>query len=318
MNQDRLGLGLVGCGRLATVGYVPALAAVRDEAGFRLVAVADPDPVRRAQVADAERVAAFDDAAALLAGAEVDGVILATPADAHLADAERAAAAGVAVLVEKPPAPDAAGAAALAAVVPPPWVGFNRRFDAGARAVRRAVPREGPMQLRLELRYRRRAWSAHAVRDDALLDLGPHLVDWAGWLTGRPVEAVACRELTSERVTAELVLSGGARATIRAATDHHHAERVEVRDGTGRLVARHRLGGLAAAVLGRLGLGGPNALVASLAGQLAAFAAAIRGEPPADLATAADGHAALIVIDAIRASAADGGRRTPVPHPAEI
>ena len=42
-------------------------------------------------------------------------------------------------LVEKPPAVDAADAAGLAAISPAPWVGFNRRFDPGAAAVRAAV-----------------------------------------------------------------------------------------------------------------------------------------------------------------------------------
>jgi hypothetical protein len=97
---------------------------------------------------------------------------------------------------------------------------------------------------------------------------------------------------------------------------------IELRDGAGRLLARHRLGGLVAAVRGRLG-GGTDTLVMSLAGQLAAFAAAAQGdggqdaEGPAPLATATDGHAAMIVIDAARASAARGGRPVPVPRPVE-
>jgi predicted dehydrogenase len=333
MTRGALALGLVGCGRLAAAGYVPALAAVAAEAELRLVAVADPDAARRERLAGCAgdsglgAVAAFPDAAALLDGADVDGVILASPAAGHLADAERAGAAGVAALVEKPPAPDATGAARLAALTPPPWVGFNRRFDAGARAVRRAVPAGGPVELRLEISYRRRNWGAHTVHDDALLDLGPHLVDWARWLSAREVAEVVCTELTNDRVALELVLSGDGdgdgggqapgRAKVRAATDRPHAELVELRDGAGDLLARHRLGGLAAALRGRLGGRGPDALVASLAGQLVAFASAIRGETPPDLGTAADGHAAMTVIDAARTSAADGGRPVPVPRPVE-
>lgn len=333
MTQGPLALGLVGCGRLAEAGYVPALAAVAAEADLRLVAVADPDPGRRERLAGlagdagAGAVAAFPGAAALLAGADIDAVVLASPAPAHVADAERAGAAGVAALVEKPPAPDAAGAAALAALTPPPFVGFNRRFDAGARAVRRAVPAGGPVELRLAISYRRRGWGAHEVHDDALLDLGPHLVDWARWISGREVVEVACTELSGDRVALDLVLSGDGdgdgddrgpgRATVRAATDRPHAELVELRDGAGDLLARHRLGGLASGLRGRLGRRGPDALVASLAGQLVAFAAAVRGEAPPDLGTAADGHAAMTVIDAARTSAADGARPVPIPRPVE-
>jgi myo-inositol 2-dehydrogenase / D-chiro-inositol 1-dehydrogenase len=320
MSRSPVALGLVGCGRLAEAGYVPAIAAA---SGVRLVAVADPEPARRAAVAalsaagGADPVATFPDAAALLAGSDVDGLILATPVAAHLADAQRAAAAGVPVLVEKPPAADAAGAAALSAVSPRPWVAFNRRFDPGARAVRRSVPAAGPLDLRLEITYRRRSWGAHAVHDDALLDLGPHLVDWARWLSSGEAAEVACTELTTDRAALYLVLAAGrGRASLRAATDRPHAELIELRGASGQLVARHRLGGLVAAVRGRLG-GGPQTLVVSLAGQLDAFAAAVRGEPEPSLGTAADGLAAMAVIDAARVSAATGGRPVPVPQPVE-
>ena len=125
---------------------------------------------------------------ALLAGRPSTSSSSPSPASAHVADAGRAGAAGVAVLVEKPPAPDAAGAAALAAL-DPPWVGFNRRFDPGAPRAH-AVPTTDRSTSHLEIRYRRQSWGAHAVHDDALPDLGPHLVDWARWLTGSEVHEV--------------------------------------------------------------------------------------------------------------------------------
>ncbi|HEX5367457.1 MAG TPA: Gfo/Idh/MocA family oxidoreductase [Acidimicrobiales bacterium] len=310
MSPAPVELGLVGCGRLAELGYLPALALVPQ---VRLVAVADPDPDRRAAVAAAgEGVATFPDAAALLAGATVDGLVVATPAAAHVDVAEAAASAGVLALVEKPPAPDAAGAARLATLAPAPVVGFNRRFDPGAAAVRAAVPGRGDVDLRATIAYRRRGWAAHTVADDALADLGPHLVDWARWITGSEVVAVACPELRPQRAMLELTLGRG-RARLRAATDRPHRELVELGVG-GRLVARHRLGGPVAAVRGVVGRTGPTALVATLARQLEAFAAACRGGAPprAPLGTAGDGHAAMLVLGAARASAAAGGRPTPV------
>jgi len=54
-------------------------------------------------------------------------------------------------------------------------------------------------------------------------------------------------------------------------------------------------------------------LAASLAAQLDALAAAVRGEPAGELATAADGVAAMAVVDAARTSAATGGAPVPVP-----
>ncbi|MGH9210460.1 MAG: Gfo/Idh/MocA family protein [Acidimicrobiales bacterium] len=320
MSGAPIALGLVGCGRLATAGYLPAFAATTD---VRLAAVADPEPTRRATVAslvasgtsDAGSVATFADATALLDGIEVEGLILATPAAAHLADAVVATQAGVAVLVEKPPAPDAAGAAALAALEPAPWVGFNRRFDPGAEALRQLVPADRDVDLRLEISYRRRSWGAHAVRDDALLDLGPHLVDCARWISSGDAVEVRCTELSAERARLELTLTRG-RAVVRAATDRPHREIVDLRDGAGTLLARHRLGGRVAAVRARLARGsGVNPLVVSLTGQLRAFAATIHDAHPSALGSAADGLAAMSVVDAARTSAARSGRPVPVTQP---
>jgi predicted dehydrogenase len=74
------------------------------------------------------------------------------------------------------------------------------------------------------------------------------------------------------------------------------------------LLARHVEGGLAAGLRARLTRrGAPHPLVASLTAQLEAFARSAGGERDADLATAADGYAAMTIIDAVRACAAGGG-----------
>jgi hypothetical protein len=52
--------------------------------------------------------------------------------------------------------------------------------------------------------------------------------------------------------------------------------------------------------------------VRSLAGQLAAFTAAVRGGPTPSLGTAADGLAAMEVLETVAVSAARGGRPTAV------
>lgn len=298
-------IGLVGCGRLAQVGYLPALRAAE---GLRLVAVADPAPPRRAEVAG-QRVPAFATAAELLEATAVDGLVLATPASAHLADARRAAAVGVTALVEKPPAPDAADAAALAALTPAPRVGFNRRFDPRTARVRDAAAGAG-LEVRLELRYRRRSWRAHTVADDALLDLGPHLIDLARWTTGQEVTAVEGAVLLPERAAFGLTLTDG-RAAVRCATDRPHRERVEVRGPDGRVLARAGRGGLVAGLWERL-RPRPRPLVASLTRQLEAFAAVLDGAPAPDLGTAADGAAVMAVVDAVRASARGDGDRVDV------
>ncbi len=318
-----LAIGLIGCGRVAEAAWLPALALVPEA---RLAAVADPDPARRAAViaaaagADSGSVASHESGEALLAAGGVDAVVIATPVDLHLHDATLASVAGIPTLVEKPPAPDLAGAQALAALSPAPWVGFNRRFDPGATALRAALPRDEPIELRLVLRYRRASWGSVAVRDDALLDLGPHLVDRARWLTGaEPVEVQRAR-VDADRAELDLRLSRG-RARIEVAADRVYEEGIVARSPEGDLLGTHRLGGPLAGLLARIPRPGrapePSPLVISMAGQLRALIDAVGpvtaglGLDAGPLGRADDGVVAMAVIDAARASAAQG-RTMPV------
>lgn len=293
-------LGLAGCGRLAEAGYVPALAGLP---GVELVAVADPDPARREAVGPA--LPGFADAASLLAGMDggggLDGLLIASPVGAHVDDAAAAAASGVVALVEKPPAPDATGAARLADLSPAPVIGFNRRFDVAALAARAAVDPTAPLELDLVLRYRRTGWAPVAVQDDALLDLGPHLVDWARWISGREVAEVERADVAPARAVVELRFGGpGGRARLEASADQPHVESIEARQA-GVLVASHHTGGavdgLKAKVLRR---GRPDLLVTTLRGELAAYAELLRTGERGMLATPADGVAAMTVLDRAR------------------
>lgn len=311
MSGSPLRLGIVGCGRLAEAGYLPALAGLD---AFEVVAVADPDPARRAAVAAASTTgpvahASIED---LLDRTPVDGLLIASPVASHVADATLAAAAGVVALVEKPPAPDAAGAAVLLGLAPAPHLGFNRRFDTGAIAARAGVAPGAEVDLHLAIRYRRAGWGAHRVADDALLDLGPHLVDWARWISGREVVAVTAGELSHERATLDLELVGG-RAHLEAATDAPHEESIRLLID-GEVVADRRVGGARAGLLARVPIvgGSPNRLVSTLRGELVTYAHALRSGDGGQLGTPADGVAAMAVLDAARASAAAGRRRTAV------
>jgi predicted dehydrogenase len=258
------------------------------------------------EVATAEELAGLD--------LDLDGVVIASPVSAHVADATAVAGAGLPALLEKPPAETAAAAAALRALDPAPWIAFNRRFDPDARRMAAAVPSSGPVHLDLRLHYRRPGWAAHTVRDDALLDLGPHLVDWATWLSDRAAVEVECHHLTTERARLHLRLEDG-EAAIDAATDRPHDERIVVRDAAGRTLASHRAGGLVAAVSARVTRRSrPDRLVTTLRGELAALAAALRdGGHPHGLGTVGDGVRAMAVIDAARESAVWGGA-VPLPQ----
>jgi predicted dehydrogenase len=307
--MSSLRLGLAGCGRLAESGYLPALRSL-DE--LRLVAVADPHCERRERLCAlaashaggaVERHAGVE---AMLEGG-IDVLVLATPARHHLAAARLAAEANVATLVEKPPAPDGAGAAELAGL-DGIWIGFNRRF-APAPELPERLRAASELELELELRYRRASWRAHAVRDEVLLDLAPHLVDLAAWLSGRHAAVVRTARAGAERCELELEDARG-RAIVRCASDRSHLELIRARGDGGRLVRRVQ-GGTARNALARLRRG-EHPLVASLREQLRAFAAAARGNDPGPLATAADGEYAMRVIDAARESARRGGARVEI------
>ncbi len=310
--SEPLRVGLVGCGRLAELGYVPALAVAH---GVRLVAVADPDSARAAAVG--QGVARYADAAGMLDAGEVDALVLATPAHVHLEDARRAAASGVPVLVEKPPAPDVVGAAELAELPSPVWVALNRRFDPGITRVRASLPPGRALQLDIRLAYLRERWRPVAVGDDVLLDLGPHAIDLASWLVGAEPSSVRARHLSERRASLELRV-GTSTARIELANRRPHHERVAVRGARRRLIARHRVGGVHGtvsaawhALLDRASPGpsapGHHPLVDSLARQLEAFARAVAGGPGPWPGTAADGVVVMKVIEATRRSAAAAG-----------
>jgi len=275
-----LRLGLIGCGKIAERGYVPALRRAR---GVRLTAVADHVAEQCERVAPG--VAAFPGAEALLDARVVDAVVLATPAVAHLPDARLATAAGVRVLVEKPPAPTAHETVELAALDPVPFVGFNRRFEPPLRKLRADVG--APAELRLVLQRRRASWPSP---DPVALDLGPHLVDLALWLTGAPDADEVRGVADDEKLVMELELADGrGTASIVCALGKPYRERIEVRG-----VGGFTRGGLLAALRAR-----ESPLVESLALQLEAFATAVRTDGIDDMATAHDGVRVMRILERV-------------------
>ncbi len=308
---DRLRLGLVGCGRLAELGYVPALTTSRR---FELAAIADPVPQRLDHVGRlargvlADDVATFSGVDALVADAPIDAIVIASPVDSHAAVARIATSAGLPVLVEKPPAPDADGARQLAELGEGVRIGFNRRFVPALAALRQRLAGVESYRSALAISYRRASWSPVSAADDALLDLGPHLVDLARWLLRDHVVEVVHARVAADRAAFELQLGRGS-ATIAVRTDGVHAERITVVDAATGIEGSYRIGGPVDALRGRLWRrGGGDALVGSLAAQLDAFAAALTDPQRRGwgLASAADGVAVMETIDAVRATADAG------------
>jgi len=91
---------IIGFGNVAAHGHVPGWCA---QADFDIVAVADPDPARRALAADMlPGVRTYASSDELLRHERLDFVDIATPPAAHAADIMAAAAAGAHVLCAKP------------------------------------------------------------------------------------------------------------------------------------------------------------------------------------------------------------------------
>jgi predicted dehydrogenase len=305
VSEAALRLGLVGCGRLAENGYGPAARVARS---VEFAAVVDPDRTRRGVVAAKLGVPGHARLSEMFAATALDGLVICTPAEQHEETAALAAQAGLTALVEKPPAPDADGSLRIAALRPAPWIAFNRRFDQGLQLIRK-VPPGGDLTMNMVLHYRRRSWRPVQRGDDALLDLAPHLIDLALFLTGSLPVAVRAQ---ATRDRAGLVLATTrAEVQIECATDRPHHELVEIRSAGGRLAGRAVSAGRARGAVARLN---PTAhpLVRSLAQQLEAYARALRGADPGPLATAAEGAAVMRVLDAARRSDAIGGETVAV------
>jgi predicted dehydrogenase len=309
MSGTPLRLAIAGCGRIAERGYLPALRGLEE---VQVVAVADPDSARAARLATAMGdVARFASVGPLLAAGGVEALLIATPAADHLESASLAARAGVPCLIEKPPATDLSSALLIAGLEPLPVIGFNRRFLQG-RELAAAIPAEGWLELDLELCFQQQEWGAHAVRDEALLDAGTHLIDLALHLSRSMPIAVRAVVLTPERAELELELGRG-RARLRCAIDRRYAERVEIRDRGGRLLARSVHGGLRSRLA--VARGAPQPLALSLRRQLLALAAMVRERIPGELASADDGVATMAVVDAVRTSARLDGAEVTVASP---
>ncbi|MBT2213246.1 MULTISPECIES: Gfo/Idh/MocA family oxidoreductase [Actinomadura] len=199
-----LRVALIGYGTGGSVFHAPLIASVP---GMRLAAVVTGNPERQQAVRDRHphaKVLAGADRLWEVSGA-YDLVVVAAPNRQHVPLARTALTSGVAVVLDKPVAATAADArslAALSAVRGLPVIPFhNRRWDGDYRTVYRLAA-SGALGdvLRFESRFERwrpevrAGWKESGDPRDAggvLHDLGPHLIDQAITLFGRPVRVYA-------------------------------------------------------------------------------------------------------------------------------
>jgi predicted dehydrogenase len=202
---DAVGWGIVGFGWVARDYMAPGIR----EAGHRLVAVCDASEASRGAAEDAG-ARAYATLPELIADPEVEAVYVATPNHVHREAVEALAAAGKAVLCEKPMAAGLADAEAMAEAVSRSGIfygtAFDQRHHPGHR-VMRAMVREGRLGTLTAIRivyacWLDRGWTSLKGEDNwridpakagggALMDLAPHGIDLIDFLAGEPIAEIA-------------------------------------------------------------------------------------------------------------------------------
>ena len=344
MTESRLiTLGVIGCGRIAQAAHLPA---IEKAAGVRLVAVSDPSPQLSSGVGARYGVESFTDTADLLR-LDLDAVLIATPDRFHLPLGLAALAAGKHVLMEKPLASTAADAEALVSAARSAGVslqtGSMKRHDPGlefAHAARSKIGRVLSMSswyrvmsaTRLDIqstlfpsiiidetvRRRETEFKANglayrlATHGAHLFDGLRYLVGDLDWLSAR--SASVANDFTWHGSAG--ISDGGGLASFEISVDVHSqwSEGVDIFGEHGHIKARSpyvfsKLGSTVEVFVENEG----TATVPAFADtnpfkrQVESFARAITSGVTTN-PTPEDGLAAVQLIEAAAASAADGGR----------
>jgi predicted dehydrogenase len=338
MSSVPVRIGLAGYGFGGRWFHAPLLASAD---GCEFLGVVTRSPERRAELArEHPGVRAFGSLAEL-AAAGAEAVAISTPFDTHVALTREAIGLGLAVVCDKPFAPDAAAAQGLVDLAQREGVVLstyqNRRWDSDLLTVRRLIS-EGALGevTRMDSRFERFAPQPGppAAGGGTLLDFGAHLVDQALLLFG-PVATVygelharedlggrddACFVALTHTSGVRSQLWGswaegapGARFRITGTTGSYVVAGMDGQEDAliaGRSPASEgdRWGEEPAARWGRLHRGDAGEPVPSERGRwdtyYPAFAAAVRGEGavPVDPSDSVEG---LGVLDAARTSAAE-------------
>ncbi len=198
------GWGVAGCGWVARDHALPALA----EAGQRVVALHDLSVDALARVPEGPAVRTTD-LAAFLSTPGLDAVYVASPNSAHRPLAEAAAAAGKAVLCEKPLAASVEDAQAMVQACRGVLLGtaYDQRWHPAHLALRDLVPTLGTVTA-VRVVYccwlpgdwtpdgrPHDNWRVDPARagGGAAIDLAPHGLDLVGTLLGEDVVALSAR-----------------------------------------------------------------------------------------------------------------------------
>lgn len=261
MSKEKLGFGVIGCGRIAAKHF-EAIAALPEA---ELTAVCDVVLERADRSAVTHGARGYYNYEELLKRSDVDIVTIATPSGTHAEIAVAAAKAGKHVLVEKPMAMRSADMTRMISICRMAGVKLGvihqNRFNPPVRALRAALEagRFGKLThgqatvrwQRGEEYYAQAPWRGTKAQDGGvLMNQSIHAIDLLQWMLGE-VESVfgykrtALRPIEEEDVAvAVLRFRGGALGVIEAAATiypHNIEETLNVFGETGSVI----LGGVA-------------------------------------------------------------------------
>lgn len=315
----RIGIGIIGTGRH---GERYAQHILQDAPGLELVGIARRDLTQARRQADAYGCRAYGDYRELLAAPQVRAVIIVVPPTLHREMVLAAAAAGKAVLLEKPAAPSVAdGREMLAAVQAagiPLMVAQTLRYNGVVATLRQHLDQIGAIHsLRISQRFEpsRPGWidDPAVAGGGVMLHTGVHSFDLLHYLSGLAVERVSCETATvgtartEDNFSAALRLSGGC-ALASVAGSRATASRsgpIEIAGRDGQLIGDHVLN---QAYLVRGTSATPLDVpppVPTVRETLLDFARALASDGPMPI-TLSDGLRAVAVARACYAAAAQG------------
>lgn len=209
MSAPSFRIALVGCGRISANHF----AAIAKVEGLSLVAVCDIIEERARSAGEAQKVPWFTSLEAMLAGAQCDVVVIATPSGLHPEQGVLAAKAGKHVVTEKPMAISLAGADELVRVCDEAGVQLfvvkQNRLNPPVQLLKRTVDRGrfGRIYLinttvrwaRPQEYYDQAPWRGTWKYDGgAIMNQASHYVDLVQWLGG-PVQSVVAKTATLAR-----------------------------------------------------------------------------------------------------------------------
>jgi 1,5-anhydro-D-fructose reductase (1,5-anhydro-D-mannitol-forming) len=316
----------VGWGFIGSSGWVDShFASSVKEAGHHVVGAYGSSAKGSLDFAEKHEAKAFASLDALLADDDVDAIWVASPTAQHADHAAAAAAAGRAVLIEKPLTTSAGDAHVLASQIAElgvvAGVGFQHRFNPGVQAVadrlregvvgtvttglihRSVVGPTSPSPWRTDI-AQSAGWS--------VTDIGTHLLDTIAHLLG-PLDLCGARlsspgrGLAVDDVSTLLFAAGAATVVVRASTSSAGpppAIEIGGTEGWVRLTDFWAGGGHLSDSTG-LDLELPAVNVYAL--QVAAFSAAVR-HGPWQGATIDDGVKIVEIVDAAHVLSTENGR----------